>query len=110
MPSDPDPPAHARWFGERWSSPFLADAIECGLPSGVCSYCGEGFEEGDAGWVFSSGQPVHIECGVRVFLGGVFHQLGMCRCAGGSLDADPPGLSLRDGARAAWTLHKQRIR
>lgn len=97
-----------RYFGERWPSRMLEGAVECELPPGVCQFCGERFEEGDSGWVYCNGPATHTECGVRQALGGVYHQLGLCFCCGGGMDPDPPGLSLRDAARAALKLHVER--
>jgi hypothetical protein len=100
--------ARMRYFGERWPAPILDDAVECDLPDGSCVCCDEPFAPGDSGWVWLSGQAVHVECGVRQALGGVNHQLGLCICCGGTRDPDPPGLSRRDAARAALKLHVQK--
>lgn len=97
-----------RWFGERWDAPIMDDAVECDLPPGACMHCGELFVDGDVGWVFCAGQAAHTECAVRSVIGGVNHQLGLCLCCGGTMDPDPPGLSVRDAARAALKLHLQR--
>ena len=50
----------------------------------------------------------HRECILRLVFGSVGHALGMCSCPGakGVMD-DPPWLSKRDAARAAYALHTQ---
>jgi hypothetical protein len=47
-------------------------------------------------------QPMHIECGARGILGGLNHMLGHCTCCGGTSDPDPPGLTKRQAAIAAF--------
>lgn len=44
---------------------------------------------------------MHRECALRSIIGGANHINKLCRCCGGSLDPDPPGLTLREAARAA---------
>lgn len=93
-----------RYFGERWPSAMFEEAEECDLPQGVCMYCDEPFEPGDSGFLYCNGPAVHLECGMRQVVGGVNHQLGLCTCCGGTLGTDPPGLTPREAARAAWKL------
>lgn len=80
----------------------------------ACGSCGEPIAEGDSGMImpclaYAAGGPVagelvqHIECAARQALGSVGHQLQRCHCYGGTED-DPPGLSRRAAARAAWDL------
>lgn len=47
-------------------------------------------------------EPVHFECGARAILGGLNHMKGTCSCCGGPDDPDPPGLTVRQAARAAY--------
>lgn len=47
------------------------------------------------------GAPMHWECGLRMAVGGLNHQLGRCSCCGGTEPPDPPELSRRQAARAA---------
>jgi hypothetical protein len=95
-----------RYFGERWPSPMFEDAEECEPPEGDCIQCGEPFEADDSGWLYCNGPAVHLECGMRSVIGGVNHQLGLCICCGGHLDPDPPGLTPREAARAAWKVFR----
>ncbi len=77
-----------------------------------CLYCDEPIAAGDSGVIMSmiEGSPLrlrlvveHRECLLRRVLGSVGHQLGRCGCFGGT-EEDPPGMTLRDGARAAASL------
>ena len=45
----------------------------------------------------------HIECMARIVLGSVGHQLQRCHCYGGT-EEDPPGMSVREAAKAAYDL------
>ncbi len=44
---------------------------------------------------------LHRECFFRILGGSVAHQLKRCACYGGEDAGDPPGMTLREGARAA---------
>jgi hypothetical protein len=73
-----------------------------------CLYCGETINAGDPfvtmphhdGAVVVE-ERYHRECLVRVVAGGVNHQLRRCRCCGGRLPPDPPGLTKREAALLA---------
>lgn len=54
-----------------------------------------------------SPEPVHMDCLIRLVLGGVNHQQGLCACFGGSLPQDPPSLSKREAARVAATYWRR---
>lgn len=66
----------------------------------TCSYCGEPLLPGER--IEELGQRRHWECAVRVAVGSVGHQQGICSCPGmpGLMD-DPPGMSRREAAEAA---------
>lgn len=90
----------------------------------VCSYCDEAIREGDYGVVASvvenmkvavGGQLAvelcyfaeHQECMLRQVVGSVGHQKHLCSCDGGpGLMDDPPGMTLREAARAALRLFR----
>jgi hypothetical protein len=48
----------------------------------------------------------HLECWMRLTIGSVGHQLKVCSCfrGDGEVYDDPPGLSVRDAAIAAFDL------
>lgn len=91
------------WFGTHWGAPLCDIAEQVPAPAGAsCLWCEEHIEETDTGWGQSTDGPwAHLECFMRQMLGSVGHQLHVCRCYGGPYE-DPPGLSTRDAARAAW--------
>lgn len=84
----------------------------------TCYHCGEGIEDDAippkvrAGMVAESPDPIrdlHLSCAIRMAVGSVGHQLGLCRCPGrpGVLQ-DPPGLSRHEAARMAKELFEAR--
>jgi hypothetical protein len=52
--------------------------------------------------------PIHRECMLRQIVGSVGHQLGTCSCHGGEGPCDPPGMTVREAARAAADLFRER--
>lgn len=74
----------------------------CAASAPLCLWCDEPIlpAEWRTAQVYASGQAVHYECGLRSMLGSVGHQQRRCSCYGGA-EEDPPGLSRREGARAA---------
>jgi hypothetical protein len=50
-------------------------------------------------------QPFHRECLFRAVMGGANHILKRCSCYGGAEPPDPPGLTMREAARAAWRAY-----
>ncbi len=85
-----------------------------------CLWCKEPIQEGDKGVVMPnvsgiaiaeakvSLEPTHYECLMRQILGSVGHQKGLCSCYGGT-EEDPPGLSKREAACAAYQHSRRRI-
>ena len=74
-----------------------------------CPHCEEPIVAGDDTRQMKNGLRWHTECLLRSFLGSVGHQRRECSCYGGEGDGDPPGLSLREAAKAAkreWELHR----
>lgn len=115
----------ASWFGTSWGAPFCQSTPQVSVPVGEpCLHCAERIEHGDSGvltpyldslspggGVITVGTAVyHVECWVRSVLGSVGHQLGVCSCFTTGVDAyeDPPGMSLREAAKAACELANQR--
>jgi hypothetical protein len=90
------------WFGRNWGAPICAEDTSVETPVGeTCRHCGEVIVDGDQGEVSSNGDVFHIECRMRMVLGGVNHILGTCMCCGGTDDPDPPNVSKRKAALLA---------
>ena len=66
----------------------------------TCPYCDEGIGEGDP-VTDGATQTFHRECLIRAVAGSAAHQLQECSCFGGTRE-DAPGLTLRQGAIAAY--------
>jgi hypothetical protein len=47
---------------------------------------------------------MHRECGLRSIMGGANHLLKQCHCYGGTLDPDPPNLTIREAAAVAMAI------
>jgi hypothetical protein len=71
-----------------------------------CPWCGEPVLSGEEHPSFAA--PTHAECAMRSASGSVAHILKRCSCfeKGSTLD-DPPGLTKREAARAAFALLRQ---
>lgn len=65
-----------------------------------CLYCKEPIMEGEAG-THMAGRIIHVDCFIRIIMGGFNHIMKVDKCFGGALDADNEGLSLREAAREA---------
>jgi hypothetical protein len=100
------------YFGESWCA-LTDDGRQVPTPiESECTWCKEGFVEGDAGMATPLGfidetdsHPVtfvyyHKNCFLRSIVGSVGHQRKQCSCFGGTLE-DPQELSLRQAADAA---------
>lgn len=88
------------WFGY----PDLTEEERVPTPVGKpCMYCQEVIVEGDLGIQFLTGYVQHRECGFRAVIGSVAHLEGRCSCfVDESHEGDPEGMTLREGALAAW--------
>lgn len=71
-----------------------------------CTYCGEPVLPADRYPIPNA--EMHTDCFIRGVVGGVNHQLGKCKCCGGTEPPDPPGMTLREAARAAVRLFEER--
>lgn len=92
-------------FGKPWAH---EDLEQIPTPVGqLCLYCVEPIVEGDLGvempYLDLKGETTvvqHRECFLRGIFGSVGHQKQQCSCYGGT-EEDPPGLTLREAAKAA---------
>ncbi|MFJ5984355.1 hypothetical protein [Lentzea sp. NPDC092896] len=80
-----------QFFGARWDAPQVdPPAVQVATPIGEpCLHCGEAVEAGDRGLlrmaIRAGGagvEPVHMECDLRMTLGGIDHLAGQCSCSG----------------------------
>lgn len=105
-----------KWFGTSWGSRLCQEAMRVEAPVGRgCLYCEEEILEGESGVLIEAMSislrteqildmdtyPLHIECFSRSITKSVGHMKGTCACYGGT-EEDPPGSTLREGAKAAW--------
>ncbi len=74
----------------------------------VCKYCNESVLP-DEPQVTIANAILHHECGVRMAVGSVGHQLGACPHHG-RIDASEAGKTLREGARAAFSHYRATYR
>lgn len=79
----------------------------------LCGWCGEAIEEGDAGVLgFTAEMPHHVECWTRRIQGSVGHQLGFCGACPGCVGEgyhDPPGMTKREAAWAAYLQYRRGV-
>lgn len=69
----------------------------------LCEWCGESVLPDEQQVSFT--QPMHRECGFRSVAGSVGHILRRCSCCSKESNlGDPPGLTQREAARAAFAL------
>jgi len=109
------------WFGEPWPSAALPSPV-CENPAQrvptpvgePCLHCGEEISSADRGVLqhyvdlgpdgkpVAKVVPIHIECLLRMTLGGPGHLMGLCSCADGP-GCDPDmGLAPREAALKVW--------
>lgn len=96
------------YFGLAWN-PRIAAGARAPTPIGVrCWHCAEPIEDGDQGIIMpccGAARPIHLDCLLRLTLGSLGHQRRRCSCYGGD-EEDPPGLTVREAARAAVAYHE----
>lgn len=114
------------WFGPTWDAMICETAEQAETPVGLpCLHCDEPIAEGERG-VLHDGRYVgsdyaryltpegrvayHLECSMRLALGGANHIAGRCTCCGGHDPPDPPHLTKREAARlAVATWNRRRL-
>lgn len=75
----------------------------------TCMWCGEPIDAehyemphiGDGTFNVEQ-KPWHVECLTRSISGGLNHLLGRCSCCGGTEEPDPPEMTKREAAIAAF--------
>lgn len=68
----------------------------------TCQWCGEPLEDYERHPLFDK-EPMHYVCFFRSVAGSVAHIEGRCSCCiVGSEEGDPPGMSKREAAQAAF--------
>lgn len=105
----PEDHERMKWFGKSWNAPVCDPRDHITTPVGKpCFYCKESIEENDSGLMHihigdtARMVPEHYECFLRGIIGSVSHIEKTCSCYfKGSTENDPPGMSLREAARAA---------
>jgi hypothetical protein len=101
-----------KWFGTHWGAPVCDELPHVATPVGtLCIHCEEAVEEKDSGIIYAGGStPAHIECFMRGIAGSVAHQEKRCSCyVHGADEGDPPGMTKREAARAAYSLFQRRV-
>lgn len=87
-------------LGEKWQQvPVIR------LADHICARCGEDFLAEEFVQFMPPETYWHRECAMRSIVGSVGHQKRECSCYGGVGDGDPPGLSAREAARAAYEYY-----
>ena len=101
------------YFGERWDAPVFDGVLCRQAPTPVgekCRGCDEPVISGDQGFIHpllsNHGHgvvPIHRECQLRSFLGGLEHLEGRCEYTGHChVLRRAAGRSIRDDALAVW--------
>lgn len=71
----------------------------------TCIHCDEPVLPGDSRFTYGNGPVAHGECSVRSMVGSVAHLKRECSCyVPGATCTDPPGMTRRQAARAAYQL------
>lgn len=93
-----------KYFGHMFTAPMYLDAEEVPCPvNAECIHCLEQFEPGDDGIMTDDGAPFHRACFIRMVNGPVAHIQRRCSCyIPGSNEHDPPGMTRRQAAQAAF--------
>ena len=71
----------------------------------ICPWCGEPISPDEVLYDFASGENAHVECAVRIIFGSLGHMKRRLAHIRGERD-DPPGLSKRQAANAAYMFLK----
>lgn len=95
----------------------MFDGVLEGPPRRLCGHCAESIEASDyVGTVAltsderPSAIPLHGECFIRLLVGGVNHMKGICHCTGGAEPPDPPWMTKREAALAAFLHYHDRLK
>lgn len=93
MSDDDDAPRWLFWRGDPQPCGWCEEPVQ---PESVAEMVSH--------WDGTEGalRPWHRECRVRSVLGGVNHLQGRCTCCGGTEPPDPPELTRREAALAAF--------
>ena len=78
---------------------------------GCCFHCQEPIEPGDCTVPIGGADGAHLmhrACLMRLIVGSVAHQQQRCSCHGGD-EEDPPGLTRRQAAEAAYAYFRAQI-
>lgn len=108
-----------KWFGASWGAPVNEDTEWAPTPIGEpCMNCDEPIDAEDQGVLIPTWRaenivtedPWHLACHVRGIVGSVGHQLGTCSCRRPleESEEDPPGMTKREAAEAAFALWGRR--
>lgn len=96
-----------KYFGDPKFRKSDEEQVE--TPIGVpCLYCEDPIQAGDTGTIGNTindkgdwtKEPIHYECGIRMGVGSVGHQKGLCSCFGGT-EEDPERMTKHEAAIAA---------
>jgi len=79
----------------------------------ICQYCGETIENNAMPMPHFDGKQFyinryHYECYMRMIVGGTNHLNKTCKCFGGSDEPDPPEMTKRQAALAAFDLWQKK--
>ena len=111
------------YFGEYWDAPAVDAAIAGPTPLGErCVHCPDVIVEGDRGFMMptvdvgpegefvSSVRPTHLECLIRMTVGGVACLEGRCQCRSGTgSPSDETGTTREQGrATMEWLRRHDR--
>lgn len=75
----------------------------------TCVWCGEPMADTVAGMAIQTNMAaMHTECAYRAVAGSVAHLEKRCSCyVPGSEEGDPPGMTKREAASAAWAGRRE---
>lgn len=104
------------WFGMgSWGAPICVPEDRIPVPIGhPCAWCEELIEEIDEGVTIRhlsaqpEHRPYHLDCHLRMIVGGANHQVGVCHCCGGTEPPDPPDLTKRQSAQVTVGMWRRK--